>query len=1317
MKKLFNTLSTYLLISLCSVTVAYSQNTDVDVLRIDAANRRLARPNEYIVKFNDQSSVQIVNESRGVHVRKSARVNALFESINVISSEQLLIRSAATRSASASSMYLIKTAESNLSSLEVIEKLSGLEEVEYAEPNYMVYAMSAGDGEQLEDPMFVDQWGLNAINMPALWNVKPLTDKRPVIAILDTGVEITHPDLAANLWTNVAEKYGLEWKDDDNNGFEDDVHGWDFVNNSPNIVDNNGHGTHCAGIAGAVSYNGIGIMGANPDALIMPVTVMDREGRGSIADIIKGVNYACANGADVISMSLGGYVHSKAQEDALRVASQTAILVAAAGNDNICLYDEHKRKHGDRTIDHLPCYPAAYSCVIGVQATNESGEFASFSNFDCDGPTVSSYTEREQYNYELAAPGQNILSTYPSGRYKKLSGTSMACPLVAGALSRLIQLKNYNSKEDLLADLIHTSSTQVVDVEATYKNDDSKRTPTLEIIAKDLDDSKSGDGDGNYDAGEIIDLYTTVRNVWGYARNITLSLSVAENEDPDIIEVLDNDIVEQISLSPYAYVKATKPLRFRISENCADDRIINLKVTAIAENSTNVGLLEFSISVDNGQDFHGYIERDSTLEKNTTYNVTGNVVIPENVTLTIPEGCKLKFKKNNIMSVRGRLNILGVADNHVVITGGQNNYVDAKHGTFKYLETNIIVGNYSVGSHSDLVLEDCLYLNGGGNRIEYFSIDRMDRCCYYNAGGEFSLDFKGSHTNIVNGSSVAYGLPINRYEGTSVPENFNIFNCGSDLDNPINLVTTGSLGVVHLQPTYWGTSNENVLNRYVKDGLIEVDLSQRLDRPSAEAHGLVWKILVNDKDAQDEYDEMLPLGIGKHKFDIYFNRPMDKQFPPEVYMGVKLPYTQVAITEDGCWNEDGTIYTVYLTLDGKELIEGINRIYVYGAQDLEHFPIPIERSRFNVNVNLAGALETGLIAKPGFGKIELEWKTIESDYPDMQGYNIYRYTIKEETYEEWGVDENGQYGWLDKTRLVNDTIIINDKMLDIGETTFTDYDVIPGKVYFYFVREMYTDLSQLAISNLVVATLKTSVSGDSNGSGSVDVADIVTDVAYLTNENPKPFIFEAADVNKDEQIDIVDIVKTINIIYQGASVSAKANQASNAYAVVELNDNCLTVDCTVDIAGIEIVTNTSSAFTQLIPLQGFEQVRSELPNGNGLYMAYSMNNTTLSGGKNKLLPLSENADVKEVILVDKQGNKIPVLFSDITSIQDKELDISMPVDVTVADIHGRILFTYPSTVGSAEKESVLNTLSQGIYLLKMNNNGKLVKTSKVFIYQ
>ena len=113
---------------------------------------------------------------------------------------------------------------------------------------------------------------------------------------------------------------------------------------------------------------------------------------------------------------------------------------------------------------------------------------------------------------------------------------------------------------------------------------------------------------------------------------------------------------------------------------------------------------------------------------------------------------------------------------------------------------------------------------------------------------------------------------------------------------------------------------------------------------------LFGRFCVNGKDAQDEYEELAPLGVGKHKFEVYFNRPMNKAVAPQISFGVRDPWTQNVVNEDGEWNEEGTIYTAYKTITGKTKSDGVNRIYVRGAEDDEFFEIPYEKTRFNVMV-------------------------------------------------------------------------------------------------------------------------------------------------------------------------------------------------------------------------------------------------------------------------------------------------------------------------------------------------------------------------------
>ena len=500
--------------------VAQDRNNEDEVVKVDSRHRDY-REGELLVKFKPTSRVNVRAKNGRFQTSAVSAVDAALEALGVDTVDQLMpltgrkVSQRRMRAANGvevvdtdmSKLYRMKFNREKIQSVhEAIETLKVLPEVEYAEPNYIVYALQTETNVADiygKEPLYKQQHGLSALNLHYLWNRKKITEKRSVIAILDTGVDTEHPDLEGNIWTNEAEANGAEDQDDDANGFADDLHGWDFVNQTANVRDFNGHGTHCAGIAAAVGNNGIGITGANPDALIMPIAVMQSDGTGDVATIIKGIDYATANGADVLSMSFGGYQHSIAEEQALAKAYAKMVLVAAAGNDGHDMDGHHCPMDA-------PMFPAAFTFVLGVEAGNEKGNLAGFSNYDCNGPLFSSFGEEQLYNYELRAPGLGIVSTYPGGQYKSLNGTSMACPLVAGAISALLERKEYLSKEILFGDLIYTRKQNGyanVDFKEAYNITDEDRKPELSLVSYAMVDSIGGDGDGRPDSGDTISFY------------------------------------------------------------------------------------------------------------------------------------------------------------------------------------------------------------------------------------------------------------------------------------------------------------------------------------------------------------------------------------------------------------------------------------------------------------------------------------------------------------------------------------------------------------------------------------------------------------------------------------------------------------------------------------------------------------------------------------------------------------------------------------------------------------------------------------------
>ena len=443
-----------------------------------AQNVEKYRPGQVIVKFKSKDAITLSNTSqqgrRGMAVSTKAQVNDVIQLLGITEAESLM---PLTSKAAAdglhraqgkhdlSQLYLLHFDSTKVSSVEeAVNALRQLDDVAYAEPNYIRHTFGTAS-DYTSASLYNEQWYLQAINMPYLWNQPIVSEKRPVIAILDSGISHSHDNLKGQ-WFNEENEPGDD-EDNDGNGYVDDMYGWDFVNDTPNpYVDLlNEHGTHCAGIAAGTpcqSRQGRGIVGANPDARLVDVKVMSDNGNGDDATIIRGISYAVVTGADIISMSWGGYAKGEGLREALENASQHCILVAAAGNEGLCITSGHDSLHGIE--NNAPSYPAAYPFVLAVQATDEQGEIASFSNFDCDGPYQSTFVEN--YNYDLRAPGVNMLSSVPSG-YNRLDGTSMSCPLVAGAISRLMQcgkVTDFNSLRDLL---IKTSGT-TIDMKAAY---------------------------------------------------------------------------------------------------------------------------------------------------------------------------------------------------------------------------------------------------------------------------------------------------------------------------------------------------------------------------------------------------------------------------------------------------------------------------------------------------------------------------------------------------------------------------------------------------------------------------------------------------------------------------------------------------------------------------------------------------------------------------------------------------------------------------------------------------------------------------------
>ena len=325
---------------------------------------------------------------------------------------------------------------------ELIKKLEADPRVRYAEPNYIVHA----DAQNVpNDPSFGLLFGMNNtgqtvqgtagtpdadIDAPEAWT-HTTGSSNVIVGVVDTGVDYTHPDLAANIWTNPGENCGssdptivctqrTDGIDNDSNGYVDDVHGYDFVNHDGDPMDDMAtvyHGTHVSGTIGGVGDNGVGVAGVNWHVKIMALKFLNSGGSGSTSDAVTAFAYAKLMHANLTSNSWGGGGFSQSLLDAINTNGAAGILtVAAAGNSS-------------SDDDSSPAYPAGYDTryLIGVAATDNNDVLASFSSYG-------------RHTIMLAAPGVNIYSTQAGNSYQYLSGTSMATPHVAGAAALLLSV-------------------------------------------------------------------------------------------------------------------------------------------------------------------------------------------------------------------------------------------------------------------------------------------------------------------------------------------------------------------------------------------------------------------------------------------------------------------------------------------------------------------------------------------------------------------------------------------------------------------------------------------------------------------------------------------------------------------------------------------------------------------------------------------------------------------------------------------------------------------------------------------------------------
>lgn len=745
----------------------------------------------------------------------------------------------------------------------------------------------------------------------------------------------------------------------------------------------------------------------------------------------------------------------------------------------------------------------------------------------------------------------------------------------------------------------------------------------------------------------------------------------------------------------------------------------------------------------------GMITKDMTLTPDKHYRVVKDLAIPEGVTLKIEPGTKLIIDNGVGISSKGKLIADGepgkmiefTCDNgywgtisafhdekyswggtnsipdtlrYCVFDHGTNTQLSAQNSIIRYFETYCETGQ----NHYRSVYDDNTFDYSSRGLYDYLDV----------VFGQYNVLANTTKTTNPNNCSVPTPYFVKSFDENHPTNAFNFKYKGKDIvlgnqsDTPITIQVDSC--------SYYGTSKESVLrpriyeigNTFGQGSTFAYhDLTNLRKTPVRETHGIVWKVVVDGYDAQDEYDELPPLGVGKHKFEVYFNRPMNVAKAPMVAFGVREPYTQNGVSEEGSWSADSTIYTVYKTITGKTSSDGVNTIYVNDAEDDEYFPCPREDMRFHINIQAAGSLSTGFMGEAGLGRVNLTWDNTENNFDDFLGYNVYRYTMLN-----------------DSTK--GEAVRINDFTLDDATTAYTDYDVTPGNTYYYYYKVISTDLKETDPSNIVAVTPQTATAGDANGSGAVDVADVITVVNYSIGQKPEPFIFEAADMNVDKQIDILDIIGIIKQIVRPNDKGGETGVESTATYSIE--NNTLYVESAVELAGVQVAVKTSRTAEPAAAddLKGFETTSAWTDDNNYLFLAYSMTGKTLPAGKHALLHLGSEAQIESMTLADKQGHNVTALPNGTTAVAQaahsaaempypspfyNKLTVPYTIDdegahhvhITLTDLTGRTVSQLSKRVAHAGRFAQTFTdcsqLLPGIYLVQVCIDGQVVNTAKV----
>jgi subtilisin family serine protease len=825
--------------------------------------------------------------------------------------------------------------------------------VVYAEPNYRFKLDS-----NPVDALYQYQYNTTQMNVDSVWAImqdSSVTDSDIVIGIIDTGVDTTHADLHGRQFFNMLEVNGLPGVDDDNNGFIDDKSGWDFVNNDNHPADDNSHGTHCAGIA-VGAHNQIGIAGVSKGAKYMPIKGLESSGGSAASVLAQGVVYAANNGADILSMSFGGYGRSLALENALAYAYAFSLPVGAAGNDGLCI-----RNDGFPCPDGrwpAPMYPGAYTFVLAAQATQQNagwnGYRVWFSNYDFDGPTYTDYAD--EFNYEVYAPGTYIVSTIPGGGYATFSGTSMACPAVAGSAAMYMAFRPNNSKEKLFIDYIMSW----YDIQGTFTKNQGGQFPSMDLVKAiwpderplvwnkgiTVIDSAQGDGDFKLDAGEIVQLRTDVKNLGSPTDSVFVGLRVSQFEDPSVINLTDS-IAYIGSLSSYASgSNNTNMFEFVVNSNVVNGRNISLNVFSWVPGGDTTAQ-DFVLEAQAGCEYNGIYTGTTVLTPACDVIITGNTIFD---TLIIKPGTRIQLDPQ-VGLAYSHIVANGTADSVILFTKNINSFgtwseirnVSNQMATFRYCVFEY-GGRYGGNFYSELLvpgsvvsLEDCVirychsWYGQGWNIIRPSGNASVLRSnILYNQSNLAIVGLDDQNwTGLFKNNIIAENM-YHQYYGEQPAVVIGSVNSANRIRGNTGLrhkyTAIGSmrkLGYTYgirdgnggghtfsqytnnfLDSNYFGTTTNSAIEGNIYD-FQEISVfpslngsAKKLINPKRQTHGHVHSVTLNNIPLNVLNNPVHHvIGLGSHRIVVRFNRPMDIAVTPFVTYGVRIPFTQNIVAD------------------------------------------------------------------------------------------------------------------------------------------------------------------------------------------------------------------------------------------------------------------------------------------------------------------------------------------------------------------------------------------------------------------------------------